>query len=539
MAGRSFILSKIKGKLENQLQALHDSGYDVKYDSITIDWEKNIVAVYRLSIKRDLDSAFCKSPNFISAKRITAQGFKLMPLLFKKHLSFNTIELDSPNIVLHQNFFEKSTSAKKERREFTIKIDRLKLPDINFAYYDSVTCKPRTTISTNAVIEDFILAFYKDRPPFYNITSLQADSTNIGLPDNLYTIRVKQTKLNLSLGIFDLDTLKIIPHLTKLAFGRKSGYETDRIEGVIPYINLYGLSLYKEDSIALQAKKMTTQIFLKVFRDKRLPFKSIVKPLPIALISNLPFGLNIDSLILNKSYIEYEEFAVDADSAGRVFFTNTYATLNNINNNNLPRHDAIQMIAQASLMGQGDLSVKAVLPWDGKDTKVTGSLRNMDMKKLNLMLEPQAKIRAESGHLDNLAFNFSYDNEKSDGELELNYKDLKLVTFMSAEKAGRKNDRIRKRKGQSEEETGGDKKQISSVKTLVLNAIVRKNMDGSLPEEKNHGTIHFERDKTKSIFNYWFKSLLSGVKSAYKIDKIQDSGIVKLLKKKEKNKDKG
>ena len=46
-------------------------------------------------------------------------------------------------------------------------------------------------------------------------------------------------------------------------------------------------------------------------------------------------------------------------------------------------------------------------------------------------------------------------------------------------------------------------------------------------------------DKTKSIFNYWFKSLLSGVKSAYKIDKIQDSGIVKLLKKKEKNKDKG
>jgi hypothetical protein len=37
------------------------------------------------------------------------------------------------------------------------------------------------------------------------------------------------------------------------------------------------------------------------------------------------------------------------------------------------------------------------------------------------------------------------------------------------------------------------------------------------------------------MFNYWAKSLLSGLKSAYNIDKIEDSRLNKILAKKDKN----
>src|SRR5687768_8624952 len=103
--GRFYVLNQIKTRIENQLHALRDSGYIVKYDSIGVNTNENTVSVYRLSVKRSLDSALCSTTDFFSAKYIRAEGFSLLPLLLKSRLSFKYIEIDSPRIVLYQNFF--------------------------------------------------------------------------------------------------------------------------------------------------------------------------------------------------------------------------------------------------------------------------------------------------------------------------------------------------------------------------------------------------------------------------------------------------
>src|SRR5699024_11970210 len=52
------------------------------------------------------------------------------------------------------------------------------------------------------------------------------------------------------------------------------------------------------------------------------------------------------------------------------------------------------------------------------------------------------------------------------------------------------------------------------VTFLGNNLLIKKN---NTPETgMQAGTIDFKRDKTKSIFNYWWKSLLSGIKDSAK-----------------------
>jgi hypothetical protein len=535
MVARIYILGQIKSKVEQQLHALRDSGYIVRYDSITVDAKKNIVSVYRLSIKRDLDTTLCTTTDFFSAYFIKAEGFKILPLLLKRKLSFESIQVDSPKIVLYKNFFSSRPKEKTEGGEFAINIDRIKLPHVNFSFYDSANCKPNLKLTSNASVQDFVLSFYKDRAPFYNISTFTADSVDLTLPHDFYTFKVREIKLNLALGIFDLDTLRIIPHYNKIAFGRNAGREVDRFEGVVPYINLYGLSLMKEDTIAITVKKMTTRFFLKVFRDKRLPFKNPVRLLPVQALNRLAVGVKIDSLILNKSYASYEEFAEEADSAGRIYFDDIYACLKNINNTDRNRAGKIEMNADGVFMGQGNLHVNAVFPWNTQlKSTVKGSLRDMDFSRLNEMLEPQIRVKAESGRLNDLSFNFSYNNERSHGNLQMDYKDLKLVTFRNNEQREKIARRKNKRKKTDQYDEDDEHIMKAPLKTFVLNAfIIKKNMDGNMPEEKRQGEIEFERDKRRSVFNYWAKSLFSGIKSAYNLDKLDDSRMKKLMDKKD------
>jgi hypothetical protein len=59
------------------------------------------------------------------------------------------------------------------------------------------------------------------------------------------------------------------------------------------------------------------------------------------------------------------------------------------------------------------------------------------------------------------------------------------------------------------EEDGSKRK----LKSLIANsfAIKEENLKGT--KSYKSGTISFERDKKKSVFNYWWKSVFSGIKS--------------------------
>jgi hypothetical protein len=232
---------------------------------------------------------------------------------------------------------------------------------------------------------------------------------------------------------------------------------------------------------------------------------------------------------LNKSYVSYEEFQDGADSTGYVFFDNLYATIHNVDNTSYSISGETQLTAKGSFMGQGDIRVKAVCPWN-KERKNTikGAIENFKMSSINTILEPVAQIRVESGYLHSLDFQFAYNDKHAQGEIALNYNDLKLTTFKEVN--SKKNDK------ESEADDEEPEMKKDGLKSFILNAfIIRKNMDEKVPEEKRTGIISFNRDPRKSVFNYWWKSVFSGVKSAYHIDKLEERKAKKMLRKKNKD----
>jgi len=123
----------------------------------------------------------------------------------------------------------------------------------------------------------------------------------------------------------------------------------------------------------------------------------------------------------------------------------------------------------------------------------------------------------ESGKMEKLTFRFSFNETRSDGELELNYHDLKLAIFKDEGK-------------KKEEELEKD-----NLKTFIMNTFIfRTNMDEDVPQDKRTGTIAFVRDDNRSVFNFWVKSLVSGIKSAYNLDKAE----AKIIERDEKREDK-
>jgi hypothetical protein len=295
-----------------------------------------------------------------------------------------------------------------------------------------------------------------------------------------------------------IDSLKIKPLYAKKEFVRKRRYETDRIECVFPSIILEGINTPALFQNELAIRQVSTAFEMSVYRDKRMPNENEFKALPDSLLRKLPMAVTIDSMKILDSQITYEEFAEKADSAGSVTFRNLEATFYDISNRNAK---AMELEARAKFMNDGEIQIHATFFNSAKPHFITGSIRNLRLARINPMLKPATGVSIESGQLELMKFDFRYNNVQSDGHLLLNYHDLKLVSL-----------REKKRRGDHKK----DKKEVVTAvaKTVLINAFIKDDLDKHDPLSKRTGMIHFVRDQEKFIFNFWWKSLLSGLKSA-------------------------
>lgn len=512
---RSHLLNDMGLTISKKIQALELSGFNVGYDSISIDWLRNVIEIDQLVLEKNPYDTTCVYPEFIKVGKVRAEGLGLISLIFRNVLTFDDVYLDDSRIVMRQNSLLKLDSVAQRENEFTLRIDRLFLRSIDFAYTDSIRCEPITGFKSTATIDNLEMDFRIDKPFAWKAMRLIVDSTEISLPRHYYTFRLKRVEYDFAHSRLQGDSIQVIPDLGKLEFGRKWGYEIDRFEGMIPFVKANDLSVSFVDSTTVKAGGAEIQMYLKVFRDKRLRFVKNKKLLPMAQLAELPFGLSIDSLKIIKSYIEYEEFPEGTNETGRVYFDNLYATLLNIDNRNPVENTLLS--AQSNLMGHGKINLFVTFPADPKKrSTLAGSIKNFSIPEINSMLTPSTNIKVESGQMKEMSFNFTFSAIRADGELELNYENLKLITF-------------------KEEQEKGEALQKDNLKTFIMNTFIfRKNMDEDVPEEKRTGKVAFVRDDSRSVFNFWVKSVVSGIKSAYNLDKAEAKGIEKKEKKEER-----
>jgi hypothetical protein len=447
-----------------------------------------------------------KIPNHIGVKRIRVSGIHVLAWLIHKKIIVDRIELadgeatysvgkkvkkDSVNRsgspAAHQDTANASLPFK------TIAVREVVLKNIKAnIHIDSVqTLSGVVNFSIQEVQLDSTLA--QKIMSALKVKSFQADFTSVQLSSKLYTTKISSVHLNSASGKLQLDSISLTPNYGRYAFARKVGKQTDRFTLRIPKIALEGLTFNPLNDSTVISSIHIASARLHVFRDKRFPFiKHHNVPLPVAMIRKFPFALQVDSVKITDAKIVYEEFPEKGFHTGQVEFDNLNATLAHLNNRDSSAKGQATLVASAKLMGKGLITSTFTLPYGKQQSyRAEGHIRNLPLPALNRAVENMAFVNIESGKLNDLSFNFHYDDVQSRGSILVDYENLKINGFTKEKHS-----------------------HASEFKTWLINLFIKNDKDKTMSKAKRSGIIEFDRDRRKAIFNLWWKSLLSGLKSS-------------------------
>lgn len=453
----------------------------------------------RSIIVRDIDFVENGDRDIASKAQIETLALKnisLYQLVANKVLNIGELAIGDGKVLFNRaNASEDTVQTEKVEGLQQLTIGRVTFKDINFSIvsdtskeYSGILNASLSTLNSSdtAGIEEAAAYTLKDID--FQITGL-----TISNPE-LYSIEIANVAASSTNRKLDIDSITLIPKYAKTKFAKVAGKQIDRINTFIRKVEVEGLKYdYLRDSSFIASKIRIIEGEVHSFRDKREPFRETkIKPLPIAALRDISFGVSVDTLIIKDSKIEYEEFAPEGLESGTIVFEDLNAILTNLSNlDDSIQTDYATLNATAKLMGEAEINATFQLPYDeSKPYLATGKIGRMPLDRLNSPLQNLAFIRIQSGTLEGIAFNFSYDDISSNGKVTINYRDLKIEGLKK------------------------DKSTINDLKTLLINTVIKNNKDKEVPLEKRTGTVGFERDRKRQIFNFWWKSLFSGIKSS-------------------------
>ena len=229
-----------------------------------------------------------------------------------------------------------------------------------------------------------------------------------------------------------------------------------------------------------------------IYRDKTLPEPPFVyKPLPATALRKLRGSVNVDTLFLTGSSIRYVERTENAPEPGEIVFANLNARCFHLTNDSarLAENPFFEIHATTRVFEKADL--EADMQFDMGSAreafKLEADVGAFDAEVLNAMVSGVLPARITEGDIRGMRILMRADEDRMTGELEFDYGDMKfdLLPYENEEWK-------------------------SGMATTAGKLIIRKD---NLPERNNHrvGELSFDRRKDRSIFNYWWNGLKSGI----------------------------
>ncbi len=436
------------------------------------------------------------SQNKASLNRIKLQGISLFNLVVNKQLHAKELQIDSGAITINQSKKKDTVRSSPSNRSFPFEIENVILSRVFVELQqDSVTQMEALLNLTYGVLK--IDSLDKIEATLKSVFShLRGDIKNVKVKkaNGLYISQIDKIEFDSENKSISIDSLKLIPKYGKYEFAHVRKKQVSRLDLSIQNISVTGFDFHMLfDSLVSIQKIAIHAAHLRSFRDKRVPFKNGYIEMPMRGLQKLPFALEIDSITIDSTKITIEEFAEQATQPGRISFLNLNASMTRLSNRyyeNKPKYS--QLDAKANVMGAGVITASFRFPLDGSPLySAKGKIVDMPLTDINPILENSAQIRIESGHLNELHFNFNYTDFKSNGTIEINYNDLQLTKLNSDKE-----------------------KSTDRLQTVLINAFLKKTKDETTEQRKRVGIIDQERDRHRFVFNLWWKSLQSGLKSS-------------------------
>lgn len=331
------------------------------------------------------------------------------------------------------------------------------------------------------------------------ITNFKVAQLHYYLPDGFYQLMVDDVAF-ISFSNIVMRQVALNPIHSKKVFAKKKKVATDFIDISVDSIQLIDFDTRVSEGVFIDHVRLYQPI-IDVFRDKNFPDNQAYTAILVDLLQELNIPVHLRAADLNEMFIKYSELADGASEAGELFFSDAYARISNITNIEDSLKVSDQMLIEANAMfydiGKLSTTIKYDLLSNSGQYSVKGRLGSMDMLKVNAIISKLVPVKLESGQVDRLYFNFWGTRSHSEGEMRFKYSDLKLELL---------------------EVSDWDNSFTRAVMSGVQNFMLRTSNPG-VNGTFRVGKISQARDTTKSMFNYWWITLKSGLLSSVGINK--------------------
>ncbi len=383
--------------------------------------------------------------------------------------------------------------------------------------------QPPPFLIDNIILKNSSLVTFSDRSnndPKYTIENIHGELFNFSVPDiedpvytyfddfliqssafryntdnGFYKLGYDSVSVNSSDRTFYLKNGKAEPLLTALEMAEEIGYENDQFNFFFEELFAEDVDFdlwFEERGFVAGGVRMEKPV-LHIHRDKSMPREERdERPLPIRYLKEYPQKIGVDSILFRGGTISYTEDFTDVGRKGQVEFTEANLTFENLQNQY--NDHSISVRASSRFMDLTDFQIRGDFTLEDNFSHVIrGSMSGFDLTRLNDPLSEWIYVRVREGNLDQLDFYFSADDDRARGEMHFIYHDLE-IRFLDEETL----EETRRRR----------------FRSFVAN-LVRVHSSNTFDDTRT-GTIDFERDKERSIFNYWWRSIASGLEDSVK-----------------------
>jgi hypothetical protein len=387
----------------------------------------------------------------------------------------------------------------------SLQLDTAVLSDISFNIHTlSDTAEGHIRIDSIGVVVEKIQVDSsmagEVRPDIINKITIDLKGKTQITEDSLYELRTGRLHYNFREQTIIVDSFFITPLFEPEEFFKRAVYQTDRVDFFsrkieIDNININELlssdHLHVSDIRIYEAKT-------EMYRDKHYPLKpGIYKPLPRELLMSIKKAFTVDSVHITDSYLKYLEMDAKADDPGEVYFNQFNVTAYNLTNH-IKEGEKKDLIVDlhTRIMGQSmmDLNIRFPLYPDTIAFRMTGKTEKIDLTTLNPLTRNLLGIGITKGKGSVDISYISGNDSVAKGALIFKYKKLRLLPY------NRKKEKLRKNV-------------LTPLVSFMINDLVVKSNNPRFARKPRVGEVYFKRDTQKSIVNYVWKSVLSGLMS--------------------------
>lgn len=511
----------LKQELQGYVTDLSDSLYTIKFQDLRLDvlsgslvLEKAVMMPDTTIYQRLLAQQRAPSALYtISVDKIALRYFKPWRYFIGKEFNAAVLTVSSPSIVMEQNATVRDTSAPKTAYEHisakmkSIFIGKLTLDSTNFKYIFTRKDSSRVIHQFHNLrvrVNDFLIdSLALDDPTRF----LYAHNYEIGMKDymnrtrdSLYWLNVRGIRYDAALRTLHIGRFEVQPRYEKANFQQKTGVQQDRFDIVLNDISLYNLNprlLLQEQQIWAQRVNIRGGS-VEIYRDRTLPMPPGNKlgQFPSQLLHKLKIPVSLDSLVANNVNLQYLEMNPVTGQSGHINFSHVHGLFTHITNVDSLVAKNRHMVANfdAVFMQSGKLTARFdfTLNDNAGHFAVSGALKNMNGKDLNVVTQPLGKIEIRSCDIQELLFHIKGDERKAEGQIKMRYQHLKIAVLTQD-----KEQRQFKRKG---------------LASFLANTLIIRESNPLEGEKERTATVVYQRDVQRSYFHLVWKTLFTGVK---------------------------